>query len=212
MPNGLSRDTLNKRAMYIERNLELMQEFPFAHPEVKCNINRIYNTAFPGSTLYDLTSASVRQLTNSWSVSVRKMWELPVQAHRYLIEPLSGCHAHTMLIVRFVKFLQSMLKFSEMAVHFMLRKVEQDASSTTGKNLAYIRKLVGTNCDLLTVSPKWLKKQVPFQPMNESDKWRVTLIKEVANIRNDVLSLQSDSETFLTSEQLKDIVDFVSCY
>ena len=48
--------------------------------------------------------------------------------------------------------------------------------------------------------------------MNESDKWRVTLIKEVANIRNDVLSLQSDSETFLTSEQLKDIVDFVSCY
>ena len=212
MPNGLSRDTLNKRAMYIERNLELMQEFPFAHPEVKCNINKIYNTAFPGSTLYDLTSASVRQLTNSWSVSVRKMWELPVQAHRYLIEPLSGCHAHTMLIVRFVKFLQSMLKSSKMAVHFMLRKVEQDASSTTGKNLAYIRKLVGTNCDLLTVSPKWLKKQVPFQPMNESDKWRVTLIKEVANIRNDVLSLQSDSETFLTSEQLKDIVDFVSCY
>ena len=146
-----------------------MEEFLLAHPEVKCNINRIYNAAFPGSTLYDLTSASVRQLTNSCSVSLKKMWELPVQAHRYLIEPLAGVHAHTMLIVRFVKILQSMLKSSKMAVHFMLRKVEQNASSTTGKNLAYIRKLVCTNCKLLTVSPKLLKKQVPFQIMNESD-------------------------------------------
>ena len=70
-----------------------------------------------------------------------------------------------------------MLESSKMAVHYMLRKVELNASSTTGKNLAYIRKLVGNNCDLLTVSPKWLKKQVPFQPLNESDKWRVSLIK-----------------------------------
>ena len=72
--DGLSKDTKVKRARYIERNIELIQEFPSAHPEVKCKINQIYNSSFPGSVLYDLTSDPVRQLVNSWSVSVRHMW------------------------------------------------------------------------------------------------------------------------------------------
>ena len=41
IPAGLSRDVKRKRAMFIERNLELNQEFPFAHPELKCKLNRI---------------------------------------------------------------------------------------------------------------------------------------------------------------------------
>ena len=89
-PDGLCKDAKSKRAMYIERNIEINQEFPSAHPEVRCKINRIYDSSFPGSVLYDLTSTPVSQLINSWSVSVRHMWELPVQAHRCLIEPLGG--------------------------------------------------------------------------------------------------------------------------
>ena len=85
-----------KRARYIEKNVEIMQEFPSAHPEVKCKINRIYNSSFPGSMLYDLSSESVSHLVNSWSVSVRHMWGLPVQAHRYLIRQLGGAHAQEM--------------------------------------------------------------------------------------------------------------------
>ena len=73
VPNGLQFDAKVKRAKYIERNVELGQEFQLAHPEVKCKINRIYNLSFPGSTLYDITLESVRQLVNSWSVSVRQM-------------------------------------------------------------------------------------------------------------------------------------------
>ena len=90
--HGLCKDAKSKRAIYIERNIEINQEFPSAHPEVKCKINRIYNSSFPGSVLYDLTSVPVSQLINSWSVSVRHMWELPVQAHRCLgyTAPLRG--------------------------------------------------------------------------------------------------------------------------
>ena len=74
LPDGLCSDAKQKRARYIERNVDLNQEFPFAHPEVKCKINRIYNTSYPGSVLYDMTSDSVSQLVSSWSVSVRHMW------------------------------------------------------------------------------------------------------------------------------------------
>ena len=57
--NGLREDTYIKRARYIERNCELNQEFYFVHPELKCKINGIYNSAFPGSILWDLTSDAV---------------------------------------------------------------------------------------------------------------------------------------------------------
>jgi hypothetical protein len=63
--DGLSKDVRIKRAMFIEKNCEILQEFPFAHPQVKCRINRIYNSSFPGSVLWDLTSRNVEQLVNS---------------------------------------------------------------------------------------------------------------------------------------------------
>ena len=45
-PNGLLHDAKVKRAKYIERNVELEQEFQLAHPEVKYKINKIYNYLF----------------------------------------------------------------------------------------------------------------------------------------------------------------------
>ena len=63
--NGLKDDTIIKRARYIERNCELMQEFWFAHPQLKCKLNKIYNSSFPGSVLWDLSSESVNSFINS---------------------------------------------------------------------------------------------------------------------------------------------------
>ena len=55
IPDGFCKDAKQKRGRYIERNCEIIQEFPTAHPDVKCKINRIYNSSFPGSVLYDMT-------------------------------------------------------------------------------------------------------------------------------------------------------------
>ena len=57
--NGLAHDIKLKRARYIEKNCELNQEFMFAHPEIKSKLNHIYNSSFPGSILWDLTSRNV---------------------------------------------------------------------------------------------------------------------------------------------------------
>ena len=92
-----------------------------AHPEVKCIINRIYNSSFPGSVLYDLSFTT--QLINSWSVSTRHMWGLPLHAHRYLIEELGGQHAQSMMILRYVIFLQSITRSPKNCVQILLHKV-----------------------------------------------------------------------------------------
>ena len=73
--------------------MEIIQEFPFSNPEVNCKINRIYNSLFPGSLLYDLTPLKTSQLVNSWSVSVFHTWRIPLTSYHYVIEPLGGKHA-----------------------------------------------------------------------------------------------------------------------
>jgi hypothetical protein len=107
---GFSQDTRIKRAQYIERNCDILQEFSFAHPQLKSKINRIYNSSFPGSVLWDLSSRNVKMLENSWSVSVRFMWSLPNNAHRYFVEPLGGRHARSMLVGRYISFIKSAKK------------------------------------------------------------------------------------------------------
>ena len=49
--NGMSQDIIEKRAQYITRNNELLQEFSFAHPTTKCLINNVFNTHFSGTYL-----------------------------------------------------------------------------------------------------------------------------------------------------------------
>ena len=214
IPDGWMKDTKCKRAGYIERNIELNNEFPYAHPEVKCKLNRIYNSSFPGSVLYDLTSAPSRQLMNSWSVSVRHMWGLPLQSHRYLMEPLAGEHALAMLISRFVKFLQNIKKSPKLAAQYMLQKVISNVNTVTGRNVRHIKDMIGHEYDVLTVNPTWLRNKIKFCEISENDKWRIDIIKEIVNIKQTVLELtpaEEDDDSFLTSDQLAEILDFVSC-
>ena len=44
----LSQDIVEKRAQYIQRNNELLQEFSYACPQTKMLINQVYNTSFYG--------------------------------------------------------------------------------------------------------------------------------------------------------------------
>ena len=210
IPDGFSKDAKQKRAGYIERNVELMQEFNFAHPDVKCKINRIYNSSFPGSVLYNLSSDSVRHMVSSWSVSVKQMWGLPYQAHRYLVRELGGQHAEEMLMIRYVKFVQSIRKSPKLAVQFMLEKTHKNVNTVTGSNFRYIHDKIGHDCEIFDVKPSFVKENAKFSEMREDDRWRVNLIKEIVNINQNVLDLNHDNVPFFNSEQLNEILDYVS--
>ena len=156
---------------------EIIQEFYFAHPEIKTKINRIYNTSYSGSVLWDLGSENVQKLINSWSVSVRHMWNLPRQASRELIEPLSGTHAKTMLYSRFVQFIQSIQKGSKSAAHFLLELIKNNKETLTGKNIDIILRETGDN-DIMDINAKQLKKKLFFKELDEGSKWKIGIIKE----------------------------------
>ena len=136
--DGYQQDAKIKRAQYIERNCEIDQEFHLAHPEVKCKINHIYNSSFPGSILWDMTAKNTQQIINSWSVSVRHMWDLPLNSHRRFIESLGGTHAKVMLVSRYVSFLQSVQSSSKLPAIFLLNRCLRNLDTVTGRNVKFI--------------------------------------------------------------------------
>ena len=54
--DGCHEDMRIKAAKYVSKNIELNQEFYFSHPRTKIEINKIWNTHFTGSPLWNLFS------------------------------------------------------------------------------------------------------------------------------------------------------------
>ena len=84
--------------MYVEKNIDLNQEFYFAHSDTKLAINKIYNSHFSGSPLWDLFGIGARNIETSYNKSVKYMLDLPYATHRYLIESLNWCGVMKMMI------------------------------------------------------------------------------------------------------------------
>ena len=124
--------------------------------------------------MYDLTSYSVNQLVNSWSLVTRHMWGLPYQARRYLIEELGGQHAiaQSMLTIRDVKFLQSLKRSPKRCVQFLLEKVSRNVNTVTGRNMRYILDKTENRCDVFSLTQNIKKKSLKFFEILDEDKYQ----------------------------------------
>ena len=132
-------DVKCKRAKFIQRNNEIIQEFHFANPSTKCHLNNIYNLSFSGSPLWDLFSEETISLEKTYNKAVRLMWYIPLESHRYLIEPITNqVHLKFVLIKRFLNFRKQILKSSKQALKSLLSIFETDCRSMTGRNLRKI--------------------------------------------------------------------------
>ena len=68
--NTMSQDILEKRAIYISKNNELLQELHFGHPKTKIWVNQVYNTSFYGAPLWDASSKEYEKLEKTWNVHI----------------------------------------------------------------------------------------------------------------------------------------------
>ena len=132
---------------------------------------------------------------------------LPYAAHKYLIEPLSGQHAFTMLISRYVKFLQSARKSPKIAVQYLLQKVLRNCNTLTGKNVRFVLDKTGGQ-DIFKVNPLDIKKNLKFSSLSNENAWRINFVKELTNLKQNSLSLDMH-ENSLTIEELDEILDYI---
>ena len=201
--NGMQLDIKQKRAQYITKNNELIQEFSFSHPDAVMRVNQIYNTHFTGSPLWDLFSTEAVKLENTWNKSVRLMMDVPISTHRNLIEPISRYpHLRKVLIKRFLKFLDQIRRSSKMVPKLLLTVIQNNVRSTTGSNLRNILlQTAKTSIDKIVVNDA---NSIEYHKLAESDLWKVLLIRELTDVKFDEARIEN-----LTIEDVETTLDFL---
>jgi hypothetical protein len=107
----VGQDTDIKRATFVNKNIELKQEFHFADPKTKFKINQIYNSHFTGSPIWNMFSAESLRFESSYNRSVKIMFDLPYATHRHLIKTITEAkHLRTILVSRFPGFIEQIRK------------------------------------------------------------------------------------------------------
>ena len=198
--DGLKKDVKMKRAQFINKNNELIQEFKFQHPRVIFGLNKTYNSHFTGSPLWDLSGREVEMLENSWNTSVRLMFDLPRTTHTRFIEGISDCsHLRKILASRFLSFTQSLMKSSKQIVRNLYDTICRDVQSVTGKNLRHI--LLQVYKDDISDLVKCDAEYLIYRAADDDDRNKIKMILELVDVKNDVLNLEN-----LLAEEVDDIL------
>ena len=166
--NGVTKDLMEKRAAFINRNNELVQEFRFAHPQTIIKTNNIFNTTMYGCVLWDLFSNEAQRLEKTWNISQRIMLGLPRESHRYFIEPVSGStHIIFHLYKRFVNFVWSLKNSKKLPLRVLCDEIMNNSRSTTGSNIRnlMLRYNGGTFAEL----KENIRRSPPYKIATEAD-------------------------------------------
>ena len=174
--NIMPDDVMFKRTVYVNRNNELCQEFCFTDPNLKIQINNLFNTSFYGSVLWDLFGAEVSRLEKTWNVSLRKMLNIPRQTHRFFLEPICKASQIFSLCARFVKFVNKIRSCNKPSMINLLNTVMYDCQSTTGSNIrSILLRLRKTPIDEIRLSD--IRNFRYFEIPNGSE-WKINIVKD----------------------------------
>ena len=193
----MSRDISVKKAIFIQKNCEFLQEFSFAHPITKLRTIMTYNSHFTGSPIWDLFGVEADHLEKAWNICIRKTFGLPPTTHKYFIEPISEVwHLKKVLIKRFLSFIKQIEDSPKLVPKFLLNVVKNDTRSFTGNNVRMI-KLLCNKHQLSEIRPSDIG-QIEYADMNKDDKWKIELVQEVLKLRFGQLDVEMFSDDELT--------------
>ena len=183
--------------------MELIQEFSFAHPVTKCQVNEIYNFHFTGSPLWNLFSREAEMLENSFNLSIKSMFDIPRESHRYFIEGLTQKpHLKATLIKRFLSFTNQIMESSKIALKNLFDIVKDDTQSVTGNNLRKTMLLLN-KASIEDLKPNDTN-EIEYRQIPETERWKLDMVKEITDIKFGVQTLES-----FPHEELDIILDHI---
>ena len=184
--NSMRIDIAKKRGVFIGKMNSLLQEFHFVTPNTLIKLMNIYATTLYGSNTWNIFSIDCEKLYTSFNVAVRQILNLNRCTHRYLIEPLSNTHhLKTIITSRYVTFFKTLVGSSKKPVRFLARLNSMDQRTVLGKTLSKIMTLTGSNvASPEDLTPNWIKKNLRYARVPDTDEWRIPLCYELLGARN----------------------------
>ena len=134
-------------------------------------------------------------LENTWSTSIKIMYDLPRETHRYFLEPIcEKPHIRKVLGQRFISFTDSIRKSKKKALLNIFNIVKNDCCSVTGANLKQLMLKVDKDCieDLVPNDAFTIE----FAPMYELNEWKVPIVKEILDLKSGEMYLPGEGPSF----------------
>ena len=122
---------------------------------------------------------------------------------------MGGIHVKSMLYSRYVTFLQSAKKSSKLTVLLLLQKVKNNLLTVTGRNIRHILTDLGKD-DIFKVSKSFIKKKLKFSPIHPDDQWKLQFVREITNVKQNVLTIEENENGHFSNEELGDILDYIT--
>jgi hypothetical protein len=183
---GCQRDIMIKRARYIERSCEILQEFYFAPPETKIKLNNIYNSHFTGSSCWDMTSKAGRMMEATFNKNIKISFDLPYETHRNILPVIASVKPLRLTLAkRLISFTEKIKKSDKSVLKQILTLVESDVRTVTGRNLRSILALTDKS-DINQLHPHDMELVSYY---GEPEQWRIVTISEVLQMRATELEL-----------------------
>ena len=114
-----------------------------------------------------------------------------------------------MIYTRFINFLNNIQnKTKKTSANYLLQLIKNDTNSITGKNLRQISDEF--NCyNLLNMDIKQIKKKFHFVEQLVENNWKIELIKELTNVKQNEMTIVFDDKK-MTHEEIDHCIRLVS--
>ena len=120
-----------------------------------------------------------------------------------------GLTAKTMLMLRYIKFIKSIKKSPKLAVQFLYQKIHRNVNTVTGRNVAFILNATGY-AEMEDINIAKVKSTMKFAESAEEDEWKVDFLKEIINIKHNVLVIKDDDDVAFDNDDFDAILDYLS--
>mgnify|MGYP000338137030 CR=1 FL=1 len=109
--SDFDKDIVVKKGHFIACVNDIITEFSFAHPHMKCKLLQTYGTSFYGSCLWNLYGKAATSLYTTWNIAIRKLNGVPYRTHTRFLDVISDFkHIRFSLKRRFLCFVSKLLK------------------------------------------------------------------------------------------------------
>ena len=114
-----------------------------------------------------------------------------------------------MLICRFVNFIKSIKKSPKRAVQFLYQKVKNNLNTVTGRIVQFVVETTGSR-NIEDININQVKKTMKFCEVDPSESWKANFIREVVNLKQNVLFLDDEAEVVFENQDLDFIVEYLA--
>ena len=126
-------------------------------------------------------SQGARNLESCFNRSVKIMADLPLQTHRYLIQPVTEVTLlRDKLIKNYLGFIKKVRESNKYVLRQLYNMASRDVRTVTGRNLRNIL-LLTHESHVDELQPRMVQT-LEYHKIDKEEEWRVGLVKEVIDI------------------------------